>query len=79
MVIEIASNLPAFLVFDDYLFAHNLSLRPWYGHYKFKPSYFAVVIDVMSLFVLCGRPPLTMDAVSATICNGGQAICRKHK
>jgi len=24
------------------------------------------------------RPPSMMDAVLATICNGGQAICQKH-
>jgi hypothetical protein len=30
----------------------------------------------LKLFV---RPPLTMDADSATICDGGQAICRKYE
>jgi hypothetical protein len=34
---------------------------------------------VMNLLVLYGRPPLLMDAVSATICDGGQAICPKYE
>jgi hypothetical protein len=33
----------------------------------------------MNLFVLFGRPPLMMDAVSATIYDGGQAICQKYE
>jgi len=38
MVIKIASNLPAFYIVANYLFAHNLSYRPCYGHHKLKPS-----------------------------------------
>jgi hypothetical protein len=66
-VIKVTSNLPAFFVVADYLFKHNLSQRPCYGQHKLKPSYCVFVIDVMSLFVLYGCPPLTMDAVLATI------------
>jgi len=33
----------------------------------------------MSLFVLYGRPPSTMDAVLATVVDGGRAICGKHE
>ena len=33
----------------------------------------------MNLFVLFGRPPSMMDAVSATIFDGVQAIHRKHE
>jgi hypothetical protein len=29
--------------------------------------------------VLFGHPPRTMDAALATIVDGGQAICQKHK
>ncbi len=50
-----------------------------YGHHKLKPSYCVVVIDVMSLLVLYGRPRSTMDAVLAIIFDGGQGICQKHK
>ena len=32
----------------------------------------------MNLFVLFGCPPSMMDAVSATIFNGGRAICPKY-
>ncbi len=79
MVIKVASDLPAFFVIADYLFAHNLSQRPCYGQHKLKPRYCVVVIDIMSLFVLYGCPPLTMDAVSATIFDGRRAICQKHE
>ncbi len=79
MVIELSSNLPAFFIVANYLFAHKLSLRPCYGQHKLKTSYCIVVIDVMSLFVVYGRPPSTMDAISATIFDGGQAIHQKHK
>jgi hypothetical protein len=44
-----------------------------------KPRYCVVVIGVMSLFVLYGRPPMTMDAILVTIFDGGQVICRKLK
>ncbi len=33
----------------------------------------------MNLIVYYGRPLLIMDAVSATIFDGGQAICQKYK
>ena len=34
---------------------------------------------MISLFIFFGRPPSTMDAVSATICDGGQAIRQKYE
>jgi hypothetical protein len=34
MTIEIASNLPAFFIVVDSLFAHNVSSRPCYGEHK---------------------------------------------
>jgi len=33
----------------------------------------------MNLFVLFGRPLSMMDDVSATICDGEQAVCQKYK
>jgi hypothetical protein len=36
-------------------------------------------MELINLFVYYGRPLLMMDAVSATIFDGGHAICRKHK
>ena len=34
MTIEIASDLPAFFIVVDSLFAHNVSSRPCYGEHK---------------------------------------------
>jgi hypothetical protein len=79
-VIKVASNsLPAFFVIADYLFANNLCEIPCYGQHKLKPSYCVVVIDVMNLFVLYGSPRATINAVLATIFDGGQAIYQKHE
>ena len=79
MAIQIASDSPAFFGIVNLLFANNVSLIPCYGLHKLKPSYFVVVIDVISLSVCLWIPTLTMDAVSATIFDGGQVICRKHE
>ena len=58
---------------------HFFFVANYYGQHKLKPSYCVVVIDVMSLFILYGRPPSTMDAISATVFDGGQAIHQKHE
>ena len=42
MGIEIVINFPAFFVIVDFMFAHNLSLRPRYGQYKVKLSHHIV-------------------------------------
>ncbi len=39
---------------------------------------FVFLIVIMNLFVLFGRPPSTMDAVSASMYDGGRAISRKQ-
>ena len=67
MAIKIASDLPALFVVVDLLFAHNVSKIPCYGQHKLKPSYFVVVIDVISLFVCLWHPPLTIYVVSITL------------
>ena len=79
MMIEIASFLLAFFFVADYLFAHTQRKRPCCGCHKLEPNYCVVLIDVRILFVLYGRLPLTMDAVSTTIFNGRQAIYQKHE
>jgi hypothetical protein len=79
IAIKIASNLPAFLVVVDSFFAHNLSLRPCYGHHKLKSSYIIVHIVLINLFVYYWLPLSMTDAVSATIFDGGRAIRQKHK
>ncbi len=79
MVIKIASILLAFSIIADYLFAHKLSKRPCYSQHKNKPSYFVVLIDVMSLLEYCGCHLLTIDAVLATIFDVGREICQNHE
>jgi hypothetical protein len=44
-----------------------------------KPSYIIVLIVDINLIIYYGRPPSTMDAVSATIFDGGQAIRQKTR
>jgi hypothetical protein len=39
-----------------------------------KPKCRRIMHNMIGLFVLFGRPPTTMDAVSATIIVGGQPI-----
>jgi hypothetical protein len=77
------SKSPAFDVYCfvviDFVVAHNHSLRPCYGPYQIKPSYIIVYLYILSLFVCYGRPPLTMDVVSAAIFDGGRAISQKHE
>jgi hypothetical protein len=45
-------------------------------HREICPTSHRCIAMAIKLFV---RPPLTMDADSATICDGGQAICRKYE
>jgi hypothetical protein len=65
MAIEIASNLPAFFVIVDFIVGHNNNI---------KPSYRNVLRVLGNLFVCFLLPPMMMDAILATIVNGGRAI-----
>jgi hypothetical protein len=79
MVIEISSTFPALFVIVDSVVAHNCRYSPCYGHNKLKLSYHIVIIDVINLLAYYGCSPTTMHAVSATIFDRDQAICRKHE
>jgi hypothetical protein len=59
-------------VIDD-----NHSQRPCYGPLKLTMSYHISHHYIFSLFVCFGRPPMTMDAVLATIVVGGRAMLLK--
>jgi hypothetical protein len=47
---------------------------------KMNPSHPIVLFSVINLLVVYyGHPPSMIDAVSATIVDGGQAICQQLK
>ncbi len=79
MAIDIANDFPAFVCIVDCVVAHNCSQRPCYGHNNIKPSYIIIPIVLMNLFVYYGCLRLMINAVSATVFDGGQAICGKHE
>jgi hypothetical protein len=74
MAIKITSNLPALFVVLDFVVGHNRSSQLCYGHNNIKPSYRYVILVFVNLFVCFWLPPMRMDAVLATIVDGGQAI-----
>ncbi len=78
MAIEITSNSPAFFVDVDLL--SPTTIAKYHGNNLFKLKLRDIVVHyyVISLLVLFGRPPSTMNAIPATICNDGRAIHRKH-
>jgi len=78
MATEIVVDLPAFFVSSISLLATTISSRPCYGQYKINKSYQYDHHYVINRFLLHGRSPSMMDAVSDTICGGGKAIRRKH-
>jgi hypothetical protein len=78
MAIEIARDSSAFFVAVNSLFATTISERPCYDQYKLKLRRIVLHLYVISLLVLFGHPPSTMNAVLDTICDGGRAIRRKH-
>ncbi len=45
-----------------------------YSHYKIAVSYTIVRYNLLRQFLYFGGPPMAMDAMLATIANGGQAI-----
>jgi hypothetical protein len=58
----------------DFVVGHTISIRPCCSRNELEPIYHIVLIVVINLIVYYGCPLLTMDAVSATIFEGGGAI-----
>ncbi len=73
---EIASDGGTFVRHHRLFCLIILAKRPYYGLYKLKKSLNINLICVISLFVRFLPLPTTMDAVSATIVDGGRAICQ---
>ena len=78
MAIEIASNSPSFLSSPISLLPTTAAKKHSNNQCKPKLRRSAVHYDVFSLFVLFGRPPLTMNAVSATIFGDWRVISPKQ-
>jgi hypothetical protein len=57
----------------DFVINNNRSQRPCYGPLKLKLRHNDIYYNVISLLPYFGCPPMTMDAVLATIVAGGQA------
>jgi hypothetical protein len=55
----------------NFVTGNNRSQRPCYGPLKLKLRHSNIYYNVISLLLCFGRPPPTMDAVSATIVAGG--------
>jgi hypothetical protein len=55
----------------DFVINNNNSQRPCYGPLKLKLRHSIIYYNVISLLLCFGRPPMTMDAVLATIVAGG--------
>jgi hypothetical protein len=53
---------------------NNNSQRPCYGPLKLKLQHRDIYYNVISLLLCFGHPPMTMDAVSATIVAGRRAL-----
>ncbi len=79
MAFKIASVWRVFFVAINFVLDHNHNLKTIYGRNYLKPSYIIVLKVDINLIIYYERPPSTMDAISATIFDGGQAICQKHK
>jgi hypothetical protein len=60
-------------VIVDFVIDNNHSQRPRYGPLKLKLGHRDIHSNVISLLLCFGRPPMTMDAVLATIVAGVQA------
>jgi hypothetical protein len=60
-------------VIVDFIIHYNHSQRPCYGPLKLKLSRSNIYNNVISLLLCFGLPPMTMDAVLATIVAGGRA------
>ncbi len=60
-------------VIINFIIDNNHSQRPCYGSLKLKLKHSNIYNNVISLLLCFGHPPMTMDAVLATIVAGGQA------
>ncbi len=60
-------------VIVGFVIDNNRSQRQCYGPLKLKLRHSNIYYNVISLLLCFGRPPTTMDAISATIVAGGQA------
>jgi hypothetical protein len=60
-------------VIIDFVINTNCSQRPCYGPLKLKLRHSNIYHNVISLLLCFGRPPMMMDAISATIVASGQA------
>ncbi len=69
MAIETAGGQGAFVHHCD----NKRSQRPCYGPLKLKLRHSNIYYNEISLLLCFGNPPMTMDAVSATIVAGRQA------
>ena len=54
----------------DFVIDNNRSQRPCYGPLKLKLRHSDIYYNETSLLLCFGRPPTTMDAISATIVAG---------
>jgi hypothetical protein len=57
----------------NFVINNSRSQRPCYGPLKLKLRHSDIYYNVISLLLCFGRPPTTMDAVSATIVTCRQA------
>jgi hypothetical protein len=57
----------------NFVIDNNHSQRPCNGQLKLKLRHINIYYTVISLLLCFERPPIMMDAVSATIFVGGQA------
>jgi hypothetical protein len=55
----------------NFVINNNRSQRPCYGPLKLKLRHSNIYYNVISLLLCFGRPPMTMDAILATIVAGG--------
>ncbi len=63
-------------VIINFVINHNHSYITFYNQYKLKLKRRHIYYNVINLLLCFGRPPTTMDAISATIVAGGQAQIR---
>ncbi len=70
---ETGHNGGAFVCHHQFVIDHNRSKITCNSQYKLKLRHSDIYYNIISLLLCFGCPSTTMDAVSATIVNGGQA------